>query len=153
MTPELEALEARFKAFVHHVEVALGIVHDNVTNVKEAGVSAALTPIPPTPAAVQSGLSSDNALEPVELTPGAAFTNGQIVNQNTHYFAWLRSLTAEQLAAWCVNFLTLDQAAVDPAAPSFAVVTVGGVQYKVNDTAQGIILTLANQSGATFPIS
>lgn len=152
MASELDVLEGKLKAFLQRIEISLGILHENVNAVATAtGVDVKPAPEVP-PQAPHVGLTSDDPNAPVELTPEAALSNGQIINSNSHYFAWFRSLTAEQLAAWCVAFLEQGGAAAEPNA-SNAIVTVGGVPYAVNDTAQGIIINLANTSGAAFPIS
>ncbi len=144
MPNELEVLEAKIKAWFHSVELRLGIIH-------EAVKAPTAEPLPPSIHDV-STVGNDPTVA-VELTPSEALALGQSGVENLHYYLWLRSLDPVELAQWCVKFLTQPNAAVTDPTVGHAIVTVGGVAYPVTSTAQGVIISLANNSGATFPIS
>ena len=144
MTTELQDLETKVKAWFHSVELRLGIIH-------EAVKAPTAEPLPPSIHDV-STVGNDPTVA-VELTPSEALALGQSGVENLHYYLWLRALHPDALATWCHDFLTQPNAAVTDPTVGHAIVTVGGVQYPVTNEAQGILIFLANNSGATFPIS
>ena len=156
LSKEVTAIKTDSAAALTEIKSLLGLTHAAALAAATKAVAAApVVPVPVVPVAsatpVHVGLTSDDPNEIVVLSPAAALINGQQANGNTHYWAYLKSLTPDQLAAWCVAFLTQSAAAVNQSDPSHGVVTVSGMQYPVNNVAQGIIINLAINWGRGFP--
>lgn len=144
---ELETLEAKIKLWFEHIAERLHLIHQQV----DPNVATNVPPLPTLPTDVST--AGNDPTVAVELTPQMALANGQQGNANLHYWNYLRSLSPNDMAAWCRIFLTQDGATVPDVTESHAIVSVGGVAYPVTNEAQGIIISLANSSGAQFPIS
>ncbi len=142
---EVQILEAKVGAFFTHILQVLHIIHAATPN------AAPLPPAPPV--AITDPLAGNDPTTIVGLSPELALTLGQQGVENLHYYNYLRALTAAQLAAWCVEFLTQAGAVVADPTQSHATVSINGTAYDCTSDAQGIILFLANHSGATFPLT
>ena len=143
---KIEAIPAEILAWLKHIATSIGILHAATPN-------AAPLPAPPTSTPADVSTVGNDPTVAVELTPEMALANGQATNSNLHYWLYLRSLDPVELAQWCVKFLTQPNAQVPDPTVGHAIVSVGGVAYPVTNEAQGVIIGLANSSGATFPIS
>ena len=102
-------LEADLKALWKHLEISLGIIHENVQNVAQNGAGAAITSLPPIPVGTvtQATPAQIDAVAPVTITPAEAVAKSQSDIQNLGYVSYLNGLSQADRDAWVADYLTL----------------------------------------------